>query len=277
VILYPSVIYDAIEETIAKLMRIIKEEFYPQERYIFWVFESVLEGRHTRDSSKKKRGKGFSFPNSLRFSLFLLTPLQPSPPNPPPILSYKKSEKDLYIFLTTEGGNLGCQEKIADTPLMMQQAARIVHAEEDSQSSFQYLAVDLCICFHQLLDKGSLMITRVVTNLITVDDQFRDYKGNPKPRKIILQMIWKACEHILGGRMTINQVEADNQLRQVYKGTQYITLATGVLGTSLISSTAAGAGIPKSARPLVVKKFSSDVVDQDMETKQSQPEYRSSV
>ena len=30
-----------------------------------------------------------------------------------------------------------------------------------------YLDVDLCICFHQLLDKGSIMMVRRITNLIT--------------------------------------------------------------------------------------------------------------
>ena len=45
--------------------------------------------------------------------------------------------------------------------------------QENFQSSVQSLAVDLCLCFHQLLDEGSLMTVRVVTNLITVDGQFR--------------------------------------------------------------------------------------------------------
>ncbi|KAL6060935.1 hypothetical protein STEG23_012508, partial [Scotinomys teguina] len=43
---------------------------------------------------------------------------------------------------------------------------------EHFQSSDQCLAVDLCICFHQLLDKGSLVTIRVVTNLSTVDVHF---------------------------------------------------------------------------------------------------------
>ena len=41
---------------------------------------------------------------------------------------------------------------------------------QDSQSPAQCLSVDLCICFHQLLDKGSVMTIRVVTSLITVDE-----------------------------------------------------------------------------------------------------------
>ncbi|KAL6059260.1 hypothetical protein STEG23_022782, partial [Scotinomys teguina] len=39
-----------------------------------------------------------------------------------------------------------------------------------SRSSAQCLAVDYCICFHQLLDVGSVMTTRVVTNLSVWED-----------------------------------------------------------------------------------------------------------
>ena len=43
----------------------------------------------------------------------------------------------------------------------------------DSLSLAKRLALGLCICFHQLLDEGSLMTTEVVTNLIIGDGQFR--------------------------------------------------------------------------------------------------------
>ena len=43
--------------------------------------------------------------------------------------------------------------------------------QKDSQSSVQCSAVDLCFCFHQLLDKGSLVTIRVVGNLISVVGQ----------------------------------------------------------------------------------------------------------
>lgn len=45
----------------------------------------------------------------------------------------------------------------------------LVTAEEDSPSSAQCVAVDLCIYFHQLLDKGSVMTIRAVIDLITVE------------------------------------------------------------------------------------------------------------
>ncbi|KAL6038514.1 hypothetical protein STEG23_000600 [Scotinomys teguina] len=40
-------------------------------------------------------------------------------------------------------------------------------------SSSQCVAVDLCICFYQLLDEGSMMTIKVVINLITGKGQFR--------------------------------------------------------------------------------------------------------
>ncbi|KAK7800835.1 hypothetical protein U0070_022426 [Myodes glareolus] len=39
--------------------------------------------------------------------------------------------------------------------------------DHDSGRSTQSLAVNLCICFHQLLDEGSVMIFKTVINLIT--------------------------------------------------------------------------------------------------------------
>ena len=42
-----------------------------------------------------------------------------------------------------------------------------------SQNMDQYLAVDLCICFHQLLDECFLMTIRIVTNMITGEGRFR--------------------------------------------------------------------------------------------------------
>lgn len=42
----------------------------------------------------------------------------------------------------------------------------------DSGSLVQWLVVNLCICFHQLLDEGS-MIIQVAINLITEEGQFR--------------------------------------------------------------------------------------------------------
>ncbi|MGE9502828.1 hypothetical protein ACQP3D_31105, partial [Escherichia coli] len=41
--------------------------------------------------------------------------------------------------------------------------------ERTPRALAQYLAVDLCIGFHQLLDKGSPLTINVVTNLITGD------------------------------------------------------------------------------------------------------------
>lgn len=43
----------------------------------------------------------------------------------------------------------------------------------DSLKSAQCLSVDLCICFHQLLDGISLMTITVVINLIKGEDKFR--------------------------------------------------------------------------------------------------------
>ena len=43
----------------------------------------------------------------------------------------------------------------------------------DFKSVLQCLAMDLCIRFHQLLDEGSVMTIRMVTNLITAEGQFR--------------------------------------------------------------------------------------------------------
>ena len=43
----------------------------------------------------------------------------------------------------------------------------------DSQSVARCLTVDLCICFYQLLDEGSMMTVMVVTNLNTGQGQFR--------------------------------------------------------------------------------------------------------
>ena len=45
--------------------------------------------------------------------------------------------------------------------------------QQDSWRSARYLAVELCICSHQLLDGGSLMTIRAVTSLITGGGQFR--------------------------------------------------------------------------------------------------------
>lgn len=45
--------------------------------------------------------------------------------------------------------------------------------QQDSRSSTQCLAADLCICFYQLLDRVSLETIRIVTNLLTVDGQYR--------------------------------------------------------------------------------------------------------
>ncbi|KAL6065986.1 hypothetical protein STEG23_030089 [Scotinomys teguina] len=42
----------------------------------------------------------------------------------------------------------------------------------DSGNSAWYLAVDLCICFHQLPEKGFMMTVGVFTNLITRVTQF---------------------------------------------------------------------------------------------------------
>ncbi|KAL6057963.1 hypothetical protein STEG23_015831, partial [Scotinomys teguina] len=42
----------------------------------------------------------------------------------------------------------------------------------DSWSSAWCLAVDLCVCFHHLLDEGSMMTIRVVINLMTGEGQF---------------------------------------------------------------------------------------------------------
>ena len=43
----------------------------------------------------------------------------------------------------------------------------------DSRVSAQCLMVDLCICFRQFLDVGSMITTSVVTNLIIGEGQFR--------------------------------------------------------------------------------------------------------
>ena len=43
----------------------------------------------------------------------------------------------------------------------------------DSRSSVQCLAVDLCICIHQLLDEGSMMTVKIVINLLTEEGQLR--------------------------------------------------------------------------------------------------------
>ncbi|KAL6090639.1 hypothetical protein STEG23_006837, partial [Scotinomys teguina] len=43
----------------------------------------------------------------------------------------------------------------------------------DCWSSAWYLAVDLCICFHQLLEKGSVMTVRVFANLSTGEKEKR--------------------------------------------------------------------------------------------------------
>ena len=43
----------------------------------------------------------------------------------------------------------------------------------DSHSSAQCLAVDLCICVHQLLDEGSMMAIRAAINLVMRGGQSR--------------------------------------------------------------------------------------------------------
>lgn len=43
----------------------------------------------------------------------------------------------------------------------------------DSWMLAQYLAVNFCKCFQQLLDGGSVKTVREVTNLIIAEDQFR--------------------------------------------------------------------------------------------------------
>ncbi|KAL6091576.1 hypothetical protein STEG23_017817, partial [Scotinomys teguina] len=46
----------------------------------------------------------------------------------------------------------------------------------DSQNSAWCLAVDLCICFHLLLNESSMTV-RVFTNLITRECSPRDQRG----------------------------------------------------------------------------------------------------
>ena len=47
------------------------------------------------------------------------------------------------------------------------------YLQVNSSSLDQCLAVDLCICFHQAMDEGSMMTIRAVTNPITGKGQFR--------------------------------------------------------------------------------------------------------
>ena len=47
----------------------------------------------------------------------------------------------------------------------------------DSRISAQCLAMNLYICFHQVLDEGSMITIRVVINLITKEGQLRNLLG----------------------------------------------------------------------------------------------------
>ncbi|KAL6034961.1 hypothetical protein STEG23_012076 [Scotinomys teguina] len=62
--------------------------------------------------------------------------------------------------------------------------------QHDSLSSAKCLAVGLCICFHQLLDEGSLMTTGVVTILIT-GDGFAACTIVFLPRKCSFNHLWE--------------------------------------------------------------------------------------
>ena len=72
---------------------------------------------------------------------------------------------------------VACVSCLCDFPIMILTAlAHMIPPPSfqlNSRSSDLCLAVNHCICFHQLLDIGTMMTVRVVTNLITGAVQFR--------------------------------------------------------------------------------------------------------
>ncbi|KAL6058134.1 hypothetical protein STEG23_038279 [Scotinomys teguina] len=69
----------------------------------------------------------------------------------------------------------------------IEKISNLIH--KDSQSLAQCFAVDLCICFYQLLNDSSMMIIRVVTNLITREGQFRSEQPTAPPAAVHIDII----------------------------------------------------------------------------------------